>query len=202
MRRDIKAERGSTCDAVHAGGKVVPAVDAGEHRVVAGLDADFQLDDVLARQLRQIGQHLGCQAIGPRANRQAADLRVRQRFLVQGAQALEFAVGVAVALEVGNVTIRAGVAPFQKIKPGVDLRSDALLAVQVTGREAVVVAKGAAAATHQTVAVRAGEAGLDRDLLHPPAVARFHMLVPGAVAAWPERAFGVFSHARSYQFFE
>jgi len=202
VRRHIKSARCGALDRVGAGGKVVAAVDAGQHRVVAGLDADLELDDVLARALRQIVQHRIGQAVGPRADRQAADLRVRERFLVAGTQVPDLAVGVAVALEVADVALRAGIAAFQEVEPGVDLLGDGLAPAQITGRETVVVAEGAATGGDLAVAVRAGEAGLDRDLLHAAAVARLHMLVPGAVAARPERAFGVLHHAFSYQCLE
>jgi hypothetical protein len=72
------------------------------------------------------------------------------------------------------------------VQPGVDLFGDGLTSIQVAGREAGVVAEGTAAGAEQAVAVGAGEARADRDLLDPAPVTGFHMLAPGVVAAFAE----------------
>ena len=102
------------------------------------------------------------------------------------AQALELAVGVAVALEVGDEARGSRIAPVQKPQAGVDLGVDAVATIEITGREAGVVAEGAAPRAKHTVTVRAGEAGRYRDLLHPSAIAPPDLVIPGVVAAGAE----------------
>src|SRR5450830_388880 len=117
-----------------------------------------------------------------------------QRLGVAGAQPLEFTVGVAVTLKISDEALRAGVAPMQKLQPGVDLCGDALAPIQVDRRKAGVVAKRATPGADQTVAIRAGEARKHRHLLHPAPMTRLHVVVPGVVAAFAKGRAGGYIH--------
>ena len=86
-------------------------------------------------------------------------------------------VGVGVGLEIGDEAARAGA-----------LRNAATRALKLGGqrnlvararREGFVVAEGAAADAFAAVAVGAGEAGVERDLVHPLAVPLQHGAAKG-----------------------
>ena len=126
-------------------------------------------------------EHVVRHAIGPRADRQADDLRMRERFFVQRPQSLDRRVGVRRRLEVRQEVVALAIAQPHPRDALVDLPADAGAGQPAAGAEAAVVAERAAAGGDGAIDVGAGEAGVDADLLHPPAEPLAKMKVAGEV---------------------
>lgn len=158
-------------EGLRGAGKVVPSVDEPEGLVVAAFDAVFHHHVGALRQLLQVVQLWVIHAVGPCADYQAFDHWVAEGFFVALLQGLEFGVGVAIGLEVGQI---AAFHPPSFLVEGdafVNLLGDAFAGVAVGGVEGCVVAEGAARGAELSVAVGAGEAGVDGQLLHASAKA-------------------------------
>src|SRR5262249_30382822 len=96
----------------------------------------------------------------------------------------ERSVGVGGWLEIGDKSMDFVVASAEPADALLDLVTNALPRQSPAGAEAAVVAEGASAHGHRAIDVRAGEAGVDADLLHPgPELMAQEMVV--AVVAEP-----------------
>ena len=119
--------------------------------------------------LEQI-EHVVRHAVGPRADGQADDLRMRKGRLVELAQPLDRGVGVRRRLEIGDELVEAFVAVPEPADAVVELRQNVLrLRHPAAGAEAAVVAERAAADGHRAIDVGASEAGVEADFLHAAA---------------------------------
>ena len=114
-------------------------------------------------------EHVVRHAIGPRADHQADDLRMGERFFINGPQSLDRRVGVRGRLEVREEVAALAVAEPHPRDALVDLPADAGPGQPAAGAEAAVVAECAAAGGDRAIDVGAGKTGVDADLLHPPA---------------------------------
>ena len=162
-----QAAPGGGADGRLGAGEVVAAVDEAEGAVVAALDAVLHSHIVLLGIVRQEVEHRAVHAIGARAHHQAHHPGVAQGLVVALAQHLHGGVGVAVGLEVGQVDRGRTVAAAVESDALVELRGDGGHPPQVGGAEGLVGAEGAAAGGYPAVAVGAGEAGVNGQLLHP-----------------------------------
>ena len=106
---------------------------------------------------------------------------MRERFLVNRPQPLDRRVRIR-----GRLKVRQEVAALAVAQPHpgdalVDLAANAGPRQPAAGAEAAVVAERAAAGGHGAVDIRAGEAGVDADFLHPPPKPLPKMKVAGKV---------------------
>ena len=184
VRADAQAESGGLVDGIGGLLVAVPAVHAFEAGVVATLDADLQDHDVRLGQLLEVGQFPGIQTVRARADDDPDDARHLQRLAVERFEPVQGRMGVGEGLEVGEVSARVVVALAVEADAGLDLLADGFVGIAVARVESPVIAKSAAPVGDRAVAVRASEARVDRDLLHPFAEGSFEILRVGVEPAW------------------
>ena len=132
----------------------MPAVDALQSGVVHRLDAVFHNDDSPSAQLLQIVECLLRHAVWACADDDAHHAVLRQRLLIAAAQRVEWGIGVAVCLEVGEVT-HGRIFPCEEVLARLYLLPDALRRIAVRGIKRTVVAERASSCRHRSVAVGA-----------------------------------------------
>ena len=136
------------------------AVDALKGVVVGRLCTIFYHDEAGARDFGKAAEQLGGDAVGACADYDAVDLRVGKCLIVEADEVGDGGVGGGVALEIGKIAhlrIFAGKESLSTL----NLLGYVGWSQGVVGREGCVVAVDAAAGALGTVAVGAGESGVD-----------------------------------------
>ena len=145
--------------------EVVPTVDVAQRVVIHRLYAVLHDEERAAIQLLQIVEQLRAYAVGTGANHQSNHILNCQCLLVATLQHIERCVGVAVRLKIGKV-FHVGILATEERLPLLHLLRNRLRRLTVRRIERAVVAENATAVRYRAVSVRAGEAGVHRDLLH------------------------------------
>ena len=139
-------------------------IDTQQRRIIHGLDTIFNNKEGAAVQLFQIVEQRIGHAVGTGANDETHDIGDRERFLIFGLEMIERIVGVCIGLEVGKI-LHLRIFSGKETLALLELLGDGFLRNTIVGIEGLVVAISAAAYTHPTVAIRTGEARVERDLL-------------------------------------
>ena len=158
-------------------------VYAAEGVVMARLDSVFDDDDGCcphlfprqgtgpsfkcgpACQCGQIVELLLVDAVGACADDNADDLRVGERLLVKQLQLFEGRICVRICLKISEIMLGRAVSHLMELNALVHLLTEALAGRAVRRVEGRIVAVGTSAPPHLSVAVRAGEARIEDDLL-------------------------------------
>ena len=146
----------------------VPAIDAAQGVVPAGLEAQLQ-PDLVQPAAGQQGQLFPVQAVRPRAHGDAPAAGQGRHLFQQVRQPGGRAVGIGKGLQIGHeqaVTVRGGVFGV----PGIPLGAQVETAQAHAGTGAAVVAEDAAPRGERAVPVGAGGARIQWNFLHPDAV--------------------------------
>ena len=161
---------------------MVAAVHPVERAVVHRLHAVFDGD---VRACRPTLPSKSSTSSGTQSGRvpidQADDLRMRERFFIHGPQSLDRRIGVGGRLKVGQEVAALAIAEPHPLDALVDLAADAGARQPAAGAEAAVVAERAAAGGNGAVDIGAGKAGIDADLLDPPAEPLAKMEICGEI---------------------
>ncbi len=144
---------------------VHPIERAVVHRLHAVLDGKIRTTGKLFQQIEHIIRH----AIGSRANHESDDLRMRKRFFVNGAQSLDRRIRIRRRLKVREKVVAFAIPHPHPFDALIDLAANAGAWQSAAGAEAAVIAKRAAPRRYRAVHIGAGKAGIDADLLYPPA---------------------------------
>jgi hypothetical protein len=159
-------------------GEAVTAIDAHQRGVKRRLQAQFQPHFVATLAVfRQQVQHRRRHAVGPRTDRQAHHVRRGQRVVIQRAQFIHMRIGVGVGLEIGDEAARAG-AFCNAAARAVELHCERHRVTCARGK-GFVIAEGAATDSLAAIAIGAGKAGVERDLVHPLAMPLQHGAAKG-----------------------
>ena len=148
------------------GGKVVTAIDMFERLIVARLHAILYSHIFMLRQTGKVVELLLIHAVGTRADNDASNVGMRESLIVALTQTLQRAIGIGKGLEVCQKLTRLAVAAAVELHALVDLLGDALRALAIAWGERLVEAEGTAARREVSIAIGAGEARIDGDLLH------------------------------------
>lgn len=164
MSTDADVTSSGSGDGIDGLSVSVTTIDTQQRRIIHGLDTIFNNKEGAAVQLFQIVEQRIGHAVGTGANDETHDIGDRERFLIFGLEMIERIVGVCIGLEVGKI-LHLRIFSGKETLALLELLGDGFLRNTIVGIEGLVVAISAAAYTHPTVAIRTGEARVERDLL-------------------------------------
>lgn len=148
--------------------EIVSTVDVFQHGVVAGLDAELELDDMALRlKLSEIIQLLVIYTVRSCSDDQTYDIRVRKRFRIQLAKARNWSVCIRVCLKIRKVMGGIPVTDAMEFNALVDLLRKRLSRGAVSRVKRCIVTVGTASHAYRTVPVRTAETGIQNELLEP-----------------------------------
>ena len=160
-------------------GEWIAAVDAYCRRFMDRLESELD-PDVLAGFFTEPAkhrEHLVRETVGTGAEGEGDDFRLREGLAIEGFEALDRAVGVRIGLEVRDVLLLLRHAVLRELRLDTRLREPELLLQREEGRceiaGATLRAEDAATVGEGAVPVRAGAAGLQRELIDFRAVMFF-----------------------------
>ena len=158
------ATSSGACDGIDGLSVGVPTIDAQKRGIIDGFNAVFDNEEGATIQLLQIVEQGIRHTVGTGADDDADDIRNGKRLLVFGFKTIESVVGVGVGLKVSQI-LHVGVFAGKELLAFLELLGDGLFRDAIVRIERLVVAIGATACAHPTVAIGAGEASVERDFL-------------------------------------
>ena len=155
----------STPDGIDGLGVSVSSIDALEGGVTDGFDAVFDKEEGAAVEFRKVIQQGIGHAVGTGTDDQPHHIRNGECLLVLGLQVVERIVGVGVCLEVSQI-LHVGIFARKELLALLQLLGDGFGGDAIVGIEGLVVAIGATACAHPSVAIGTGETCVEGDFLH------------------------------------
>ncbi len=157
-------------DGVEEGCRVMAPVDRPQRPVVDRLKAELQPDVIPLRIRTDQRKRLIGDAVRPRPDGKTDHVLLGERLVVERPQLLHRGVGVREGLEIGDEFLRLRAIAVEGLSPA-DLLADRGQRACPPKRRSPPVAIDASPRGDASVAVRAGEPGVDRELVDPAAEA-------------------------------
>ena len=146
-------------------GVSVTAIDALESGIIDGFDAIFDKEEGAVVEFRKVIQRGIGHAVGTGSDDQPHHIGNGERLLVLGFQVVECIVGVGVCLKVCQI-LHVGIFARKELLALLQLLGDGFGGDAIVGVEGLIVAIGATACAHPSVAIGTGETCVEGDFLH------------------------------------
>lgn len=177
MATEMKAAIAAALKCFDGARKVMAAIGQTQGIIINRFDPVFERHKIIARNLGKHLQDFFAHAIGPRANRQADNVGMVERFAIHAFEIGGISISVGVRLKVGDELFHA-ITLAHEFNSSRNLFADGMPRTSGLRRKAGDVAIRAAADSHRAIAIWAGEPSMHADFVHALTEA---LLQPAAV---------------------